>query len=102
MAAEVVAAAVVLGAAGVAGVEAVRPFCEVTGTVDCDTALVEVVPPVLLTRVFILLRLRNRRGRGASLYVEDAGDCGLKSSLIFKNIIFMVKGAFKKSRQIVV
>ena len=65
-------------AAAVAGVEAVMPFCEATGTVDCDTALAEVVPPVLLTRVFILLRLRNRRGRGASLYVEDAGDCGLK------------------------
>jgi len=37
----------------------------------CDTA-------VLLTRFFILFRLRNRRGRGASLYVEDAGDCGLE------------------------
>jgi len=41
-----------------------------------DTALEEVeLPPVLLTRVFIL---RNRRGRGASLCVEDAGDCGLE------------------------
>ena len=40
------------------------------------TVLEEVeLPPVLLTRVFIL---RNRRGRGASLCVEDAGDCGLK------------------------
>ena len=42
-----------------------------------DTVLEEVeLPPVLLTRVFIL---RNRRGRGASLCVEDAGDCGLKN-----------------------
>ena len=54
-----------------AGAEAV-PFWFAVGT-----ALEEVeLPPVLLTRVFIL---RNRRGRGASLCVEDAGDCGLKN-----------------------
>jgi len=53
-----------------AGAEAV-PFW-----LAVDTALEEVeLPPVLLTRVFIL---RNRRGRGASLCVEDAGDCGLE------------------------
>ena len=54
-----------------AGAEAV-PFWFAVGT-----ALEEVeLPPVLLTRVFIL---RNRRGFGASLCVEDAGDCGLKN-----------------------
>ena len=56
-----------------AGAEAV-PFWFAVGT-----ALEEVeLPPVLLTRVFIL---RNRRGRGASLCVEDAGDCGLKNKV---------------------
>ena len=64
-----------------AGAEAV-PFWFAVGT-----ALEEVeLPPVLLTRVFIL---RNRRGRGASLCVEDAGDCGLKNEA-YQKINFQI------------
>ena len=72
-----------------AGAEAV-PFWFAVGTA------LEVVelPPVLLTRVFIL---RNRRGRGASLCVEDAGDCGLKNKSNQKSN-FQIN--YKKSFQI--